>query len=715
MRDPIVIDNDKPGKSAAVPITILALLLFFVCGMSLIYYFVRYEKDRDNIIWQDRLLHLTAMEKKAVDNWLGDSLNGVAAIAENTTLKLYLSRLAEGGPGLEQYSYSRYIRELLILKSSELGFNTDMGENININHGRVLQNGLLLVDPSGKFIAAGNSGFKLPAIISDGIKTGRFAKEARIEELFDRDDKRLNLAFVAPVYPPQINRDEPDSKPIAYVVGIKEAGNKLVDILKSTYILNGYENITLLKEIDGKVVYLVDLNDNPPLLNRTFALEVSEFGKSVNKPSQLQLLNQSLVYDMTELDAVAAIKQPRQFLQKINAGGREVLLQSDTLQYLPWVLMHTIDKEHALLESNAHARLLYTSYSIIFILLLCSIVLIWRHGASVRYQRALTQMADINDDLTTKNKLLKLITDNISHYMMIIDKNNRLVYGNKALANISGEPDNALIGKNLASVLGASTAKRLEHVLTGKSDKAQLITLDDEQGKILHASQVPLPGEGNEQLSIVVATDISDTLRTQKQKENIIQQAVLMLSAALERHDPYSAQHSERVKTIANAIGHELGLTENEIFNLNLSASLANIGKFYVPAELLGKPGKLTDEEYKTVKGHIDHTITMLEEIDMDRDIIISVSQSYERLDGSGYPKQLCADEICLTARIIGVANAFAAMICPRSWRQAIAPRQVLDILMADAGYDRKIVVALANFVENKGDFDDLLNFIKRK
>lgn len=682
MREPVVIDDYKQNKSKIMSIAAVVLPLLFLCGIMVIYYFVRYEMDRDSIVWQDKLQQLIAIEKKSLDNWFGDNVKGVAAIANNETLKLYISRLTEGGPGLEQYSYNRYIKELLILKSSELNFNTNIGEDLNFNRSLEYQEGLVLVDPEGKFIASGNAGFKLPDSILGGIKNKRFSNDVAVEELLDRNNKLLRLGFIAPVYAPQVNRAEPDVMPVAYVVGVKDAGKKLLDILRNNYVSNNYEDIELLKKSDNNIIYLVDLKGNPPLFNRVFA------------------------FDTPELDAAAAIKQPGQFQQKIDHAGREVLLQSDTLSYVPWVLMHKIDKEQALFESNAHARLLYTSFSIVFVLFICLVVLVWRHGASVRYQRALNQMADINDELASRNKLLKLITDSVSHYMMVVDKNYRLIYGNKALADISGQTDQALVGKNLTSVLGASTAKRLENVLAGNADKAQLITLDDEQGKILHASQVPLSGENNEELSIVVATDISDTLRAQKQKENIIQQAVSMLSTALERHDPYSAQHSERVKKIAVAIGRELGLSENEMFNLSLSASLANIGKFYVPAELLCKPGKLTDDEYNIVKGHILHTIKMLEEIEMDRDIIVSVSQSYERMDGGGYPNRLRDDEICLNARIIGVANAFAAMICPRAWRQAMVQRQVLDILMDDAGYDRKIVVALSNFVENKGGTD---------
>jgi PAS domain S-box-containing protein len=661
---------------------VIALALLFIAGIFLIYYFVQYEKNRDVIIWQDKLLQLTSMETRAVDNWVGDHIKGVAAIADNTTVKLYVSSLLAGGQEPEQASYSRYIRELLIVKSSELGFDTGYAEGLNFNRGIEPQSGLLIVDPQGKFIASGNAGFKLPDSIAGGVKTGRFGKSIGVEDLPDRENKSLRLGFVAPIYPPQTNRDDPNAQPIAYLVGVRDAGKHLIRLLRGNYLSQADENISLLKKADNNIVYLLNLKDDPPLLSRVFAFETPE------------------------LAAAAAVKNPGQFQQKIDYSGREVLLQSATLQYLPWVLMHQIDKERALFESHTHAELLYSGFGIVFLLLVCSLILIWRHGASVRYQRTLTEMTAVNDELAAKNELFKSITDNIGQYMMIVDQNYRLIYGNKALANISGHHDSFLVGKNLTSILGASAARRLEHGLAGKHHDVQLITLDDEHGKILHASRIPLPEEDGKQRSIIVATDISETLHAQKQKEKITQQAVLMLSKTLERHDPYSAQHSERVKKVAVAIGHELGLTEQELFNLALSASLINAGKFYVPAELLCKPGKLTDDEYATVKSHILHTLKMLEEIEMDRDIVLSVSQSYERLDGSGYPSGLRDHDICLTARIIAVANTFAAMICPRSWRQAIAPRQVLDILMQDVGYDRKIVVALANFVENKGGAD---------
>lgn len=670
-------DLTQPKVQAPPKLIISGLTLLFICGLIAIHFFVEYEKNRDLILWQDKLNHLVQLEKKTIDNRLHSIVTGLNQVADNPTVKLYLSNrnTNQPGPSLPRNN-QRYLRELLIVKAYELGFSNSDTTPYDFNRNLPHSNGLLLVDSQGNTLVSGHSGFTLPSTISQAIEEGQYTQPLHIEEFADPGNPQLRLGFVLPIYPPQQNASDPQAHPQAYLVAVKDISSSFKHLLSNYLAATTYENINILHQRGNQVLYLLSVGQTFLDIKRRFNL------------------------DTPELDAAAALLNPERFQKKIDHNGQPVLLASSTLHQVPWVIMHTIDKKHALSESRAHARFLYTVITILFFLFSCMLGLFWYHGVNQRQQQTQGHLESKMTELEHQKHLLQLIIDNLNAFVILLDQNRQLTYANKMLIDIAGQT--AITGLNLSNILGNGPAKRLEHVLRSKQHKDHLISLDDDEEQILQTRYVPLVESGIE-YTMIVATDVSASLETEKKKEKIMHQAVDIFIKALERHDPYSVLHSERIKTVALLLGKELGLSADELFNLGLSASLLNIGKFYIPTEILLKKEKLTEEEHKTVRTHIEHTVRMLQEIGMDKHIIKTVSQSFERLDGSGYPNQLKADSIGPFPRILAVANSFVAMTHPRPWRQKIDQIPTLDMLMKTPGYDKKVVIALYNIVENKG------------
>jgi putative nucleotidyltransferase with HDIG domain len=168
------------------------------------------------------------------------------------------------------------------------------------------------------------------------------------------------------------------------------------------------------------------------------------------------------------------------------------------------------------------------------------------------------------------------------------------------------------------------------------------------------------------------------------------------LARTVDAKSPWTAGHSERVTENALKIGRVLGLTPNELENLHRGALLHDIGKIGVPASILDKPGKLTNEEYEIIQEHPRAGARILEPIAAYAPIIHIVLQHHEHFNGEGYPVGLAREDISLGARILAVVDVFDALISDRPYRKGLEQEATLKIIKQESGkqFDPKVVRA---------------------
>jgi PAS domain S-box-containing protein/putative nucleotidyltransferase with HDIG domain len=181
-------------------------------------------------------------------------------------------------------------------------------------------------------------------------------------------------------------------------------------------------------------------------------------------------------------------------------------------------------------------------------------------------------------------------------------------------------------------------------------------------------SIVPLRMDGSVRFNAFIR-NISGHVRAREALEKSRRQlrasligTVVAVSRAVGARDPYTAGHQQRVSQLSRAIAQEMGLDKEQIDGLRLGASIHDIGKIYLPAEILSKPMKLTDLEYELIKSHAQVGYDILKDIEFPWPVAEIAHQHHERLDGSGYPQGLKGDEICLEARIVSVADGVEAI-----------------------------------------------------
>ena len=168
------------------------------------------------------------------------------------------------------------------------------------------------------------------------------------------------------------------------------------------------------------------------------------------------------------------------------------------------------------------------------------------------------------------------------------------------------------------------------------------------------------------------------------------------LATVTEARDPYTAGHQRRVTQLACAVARELGLSADQVAGLRVMGLLHDLGKISIPAEILSKPGKLSDTEFGLIKSHTKAGYEIVKEIRFPWPVAEVILQHHERLDGSGYPQGLTGPDITLEARILAVADVVEAMSSYRPYRPALGLDQALEEIAQKKGilYDPEVVDA---------------------
>jgi putative nucleotidyltransferase with HDIG domain len=189
-----------------------------------------------------------------------------------------------------------------------------------------------------------------------------------------------------------------------------------------------------------------------------------------------------------------------------------------------------------------------------------------------------------------------------------------------------------------------------------------------------------------------------------KKVEVLLENTIGAMSLIVERKDPYTAGHQRRVAKLACAIGREMGLAADQIQAIRVAAMLHDLGKIFVPAEILNKPGRLTEGELALIKTHPSTDHEILKTIDFSCPVADIVAQHHERIDGSGYPAGLGGDQILPEAKILGVADVVEAMSSSRPYRPALGPDEALREIVKNKGilYDPDVVTACVRLLTEK-------------
>ncbi len=319
---------------------------------------------------------------------------------------------------------------------------------------------------------------------------------------------------------------------------------------------------------------------------------------------------------------------------------------------------------------------------------------------------------------TLQTERLKAILENSPSLICEFDLNGRYIQANSAVASLLGMKAPALIGCSFSDLFPPETVdifmKRIHRV----QETGQPLSIDDylrvgEKELFFLTTLFPLLNSVGGIRSVgVIAHDITSLKKTESKLTDTLAKyrkglegIILSMGTLMSKRDNYTAEHQLRVTHLAVAIAEELGLEETRIEGIKYAAAVHDIGKIGIPAEILTKPGELTDLEYKIMQIHPRTGYEILHNIEFPWPLAEIVAQHHEKVDGSGYPEGLFSDDILLEAKIICVVDVVEAMASHRPYRPSRGLDAALEEIERQRGilFDDSVVDACLKLFREKG------------
>ena len=255
------------------------------------------------------------------------------------------------------------------------------------------------------------------------------------------------------------------------------------------------------------------------------------------------------------------------------------------------------------------------------------------------------------------------------------------------------------------------TPDSIRMMLTGNADLKTSIEAVNE-GNIFRFLMKPCPMDT---LKKAVSTGIKQYMLVEGEKEimkqlytkrifNALKETVQVLAMTLEAKDPYTAGHQKKVAKLASDIAREMGLSEEKIEGIHFAGLIHDIGKVYIPSEILNRPGRLSDLEFELIKTHAQVGYDIIKSVQFPWPIAEAIFQHHERMDGSGYPSGFSGKDIIMEARILAVADTIEAMASHRPYRPALSLEEALEEISSKKKvlYDDKVVGACLRLFRDK-------------
>ena len=662
----------KPVIAAAV-----LLASFLAISIWLIMQYVENERSRDMFNWQDRLSILAESQKRSVEDWLNNQIRNLDELAENPLTQIYLSMSTVEGEDTEvERGQVAHLRNLLATTAKRSGLFS-ITRKITSNQANSSNDGIAILDAEPRLLISTRGFPGINQHIIEAVELARRNRRASVHGIYSNEYREPRMIIAVPVK--RVQASTPSMDYPGYVVAVIDPEHSLYTLLSQHWLTTSSDETLLVGGDDNSTVYLSPMKNGYHLFHRA------------------AITNNQLAANF------ARLKTGGFDLMK-DYRGVDVLVTGRSVDNTGWILMQKIDASEALRESMAYRDFVHTIFLLAVFIITVGFIAIWRHSTSVRLQKTARRLA-------ARTALLNAVGDSIRDLIILVNADGNVIFINKALSDCIGISHEDSVGRSLHHIFSIETTEQLLELkndsVQGKiGNKIMKLSIAENEHDY-HVSLVSLKQGGFEDSLLYVLHDITELKDSQDRHNRLLEGIIATLVRATDMHDPHCAHHSERTREVAVAIANAMALPEEKIRALSMAALLANIGKLYLPREILTKLEPLTEEEERMMQQHVMHAIDILSGLEFDGPVIQIIEQKNERPDGKGYPAGLTASSIMQEAKIIAVANAFVAMSSARAYRPGMPVEKVIDTLLeqADEAFDRNVIAALFHIAENRSDW----------
>ena len=335
------------------------------------------------------------------------------------------------------------------------------------------------------------------------------------------------------------------------------------------------------------------------------------------------------------------------------------------------------------------------------------------------FNRMMETLGKREEALRESEERYRDLVENANDLVYRMDSTGNIAYVNPSGLRITGYKQEELIGKDYSTLIrldmrgdaikffGRQFVKRID------STYSEFPILTKEGDEVWLGQNTELIVKDGQVIGFqAVSRDITERRNTEKKLQdtleslrNAIGTTIQVLASAVESRDPYTAGHQTRSANLARTIAVEMGLPQDKIEGIRMAGSIHDIGKLSIPAEILSKPTKLSEIEFALIKAHSQRGFEMLKDVKSPWPLAEIVYQHHERMDGSGYPRNLKGEEILIEARILSVADVVEAMASHRPYRPGLGTDAALSEIEKNRGlfYDDAVADACLRLFREKG------------
>jgi PAS domain S-box-containing protein len=334
--------------------------------------------------------------------------------------------------------------------------------------------------------------------------------------------------------------------------------------------------------------------------------------------------------------------------------------------------------------------------------------------------RDITERRQMEEALRQSEEKYRTIIENIQDGYFEVDLAGKFTFFNESLCEIYGYPKEELLDMNNRQYADKENAKKVFDAfneiyktgITGSIFEYEIIRKDGTRRQIEVSASLKKNSSGKPIGFRGISRDITERKRAEEQLQQTLESlrksvgaTIQVMVSAVEMRDPYTAGHQIRTADLARIIATEMGLPKEKIDGIRMAGSIHDIGKISIPAEILTKPTKLTDIEFSLIKEHSHSGYEMLKDVESPWPLAQIVYQHHERMDGSGYPRNLKGNEILIEARIMAVADVVEAMASHRPYRPGLGIDAALAEIEKNKGtiYDNTVANACLKLFREKG------------